>query len=211
MSLAGVPAGEYEIESFGAGGEVRVGRNHSLSIDEWAAGADTTVRRLVLPVGVGLLRVSVDSRGGDPAPTVSMRARRILDSQEGWPIAVAAQAARYGPAVVFLVGGHADIEPGGMWIRGSDQAGFVIVPDSGSPIQLFVRNAPIENRVVLESGSWRDELVLGSREERIVTVPADTHRIGTALRVTSRHGVRPIDVDPHSDDRRVLGCFIETR
>jgi hypothetical protein len=213
ISLNDVPAGEYEIESSaGAGARVRAGHDrYSPPIVEWAPAPTPTRRMLVLPVGVAALRINADGMKDGPAPTLSLRGQRIIGGGQGWPLSVAAQAARYGPAVAFLVRGRADIEAGGMWIRGGDQAGFVIVPDPGSPIQLFVRNAPVENRVVLESGSWRDELVLGPREERVVTVPADPRHIGTPLRVTSHRGVSPMDVDPQSDDRRILGCFIATR
>ena len=164
-----------------------------------------------LPVGVLALRVHVDGPPGGKPATVSLRARQIFGDDEGWPDAVAGQAARYGPAVLFHVFGRADFEPGGVWVHGAEHADFVVVPNTESPIRLFVRNAPVENQIVLESGSWRDELMLGPREERIVSIPADTTRIATALRVTSRRGISPGAVDPQSDDRRVLGCFIETR
>jgi hypothetical protein len=112
---------------------------------------------------------------------------------------------------LFHIDGRVDFEPGGVWIRGVQHADIIIAPDAESPIRLFVRSAPIQNHIILESGSWRDELTLGPSEERIVSMPADMTRIGTALRVTSLRSISPAAVDPQSDDRRELGCFIATR
>jgi hypothetical protein len=213
VALSDVPAGSYEIEANGAlAARVRIGHDRYLPpIDEWDAAGSRRLRKLFLPVAISALRIHVDGPPGGAAATVSLRARQVFGDQEGWPDAVAGQAARYGPAVLFHIDGRADFEPGGVWVRGSQRADFVVVPDTESPIRLFVRNAPIENHIVLESGSWRNELILSPSEERLVSIPTDTTRIATALRVTSVGGVRPAAVVPHSDDRRELGCFIETR
>ena len=213
VALSNVPAGTYEIESSGAlAARVRIGHDrHMAPIDEWEAAGSRRLRKLVLPVAIAALRVHVDGPPGGAAATVSLRARQIFGDREGWPDALVGQAARYGPAVLFHVDGRADFEPDGVWVRGSQYADFVIAPDTESPIRLFIRNAPTENHVVLESGSWREELILGPGEERLVSVPTDTTRIATALRVTSVRGISPAAADPQSDDQRELGCFIETR
>lgn len=81
----------------------------------------------------------------------------------------------------------------------------------GAPVQLFVRNSAIDNAVVLESGRWRQDLALKSREERLIEVPIDTNGPGVVLRVRSATGARPADADPGNQDKRMLGCWIETR
>src|SRR5438093_7241309 len=103
------------------------------------------------------------------------------------------------------------MEPLGFWVGGAASAQFVVAPDEGSPIRLFVRNTAVENRVILESGSWRQELLLHPGEERIVDVLGVRQEVGTLLRVTSSSGARPVDFDPNSTDERALGCWIETR
>jgi hypothetical protein len=213
IALSNVPAGIYEIEASGAvAARVRIGHDrYQPPIDEWDAAGTHRLRRLFLPVGIAALRVHVDGPTGAATAAVSLRGRQIFGDHEASPRAVAGQAARYGPAVLFHVGGRVDFEPGGVWVRGVQHADFVVLPDNETPIRLFVRSAPIENQITLESGSWREELVLGPSEERIVSVPADSTRIGTALRVTSRRSVSPAAVNPQSADRRVLGCFIATR
>ena len=97
-------------------------------------------------------------------------------------------AVRYGPAVVFLLDGHSYTEPAGTWIAGGKSAQFAIAPDPGAPIRLFVRNAPVQNHVTLESGAWRQTLALEPREERTVDVPVDGARPGALLRVTTTAG-----------------------
>jgi hypothetical protein len=213
VELSDVPAGDYEIEATGAlAARVRIGRNRYLPpIDEWDAAGPGRMRRLVLPVRIADLRVHVDGPDGGAAAAVSLRARQIFGDRDAWPDVVAGQAARYGAVVLFHIDGRADFEPGGVWVRGGQQVDFVVVPEPESEIRLFIRNAPVENRVVFESGSWHEELILTPREERNIGIPSDAARIGTALRVTSRGGISPAEVDPQSEDRRVLGCFIEAR
>ena len=162
VALSDVPAGSYEIEATGAlAARVRIGHDRYLPpIDEWDAAGNRRLRKLFLPMAVAALRIHVDGPPGGAPATVSLRARQVFGEHEGWPDAVAGQAARYGPAVLFHIDGRADFEPGGVWVRGLQRAEFVVLPDNESPIRLFVRNAPIENHVVLESGSWRNELTL---------------------------------------------------
>jgi hypothetical protein len=64
---------------------------------------------------------------------------------------------------------------------------------------------------VLETDGWRQEVSLKPREERMFDVPIDPARAGVVLRVRSAAGVRPADIEPGNQDKRVLGCWIETR
>jgi hypothetical protein len=121
------------------------------------------------------------------------------------------RSVRYGPAVVLFLGGHAYVESGGIWVAGGGDAQFAIQPDAGMTVRLFVRNAPIENRVTLESGEWRQELALEPREERFFDIPVESGRPGVLLRVAARTGARPSEVEPGNADRRLLGVWIETR
>jgi hypothetical protein len=118
---------------------------------------------------------------------------------------------RYGGALVFLLDGTAYMEPSGAWVPGKDDAMFLIEPDAGTPIRLFLRNTPVQNRVTLVSGEWRQEMVLAPREERAIDLPAEAGRPRAVLHVTSAAGARPADADPGSTDRRLLGCWIEIR
>jgi hypothetical protein len=74
-----------------------------------------------------------------------------------------------------------------------------------------VRNSPVTNTVVLETNHWRQELRMAPREEKLLNVPADDSRQGFVLKVSSAAGARPSEFEPGNEDRRLLGCWIETR
>ena len=121
------------------------------------------------------------------------------------------QSVRLGPVSVFLMDGSAWVEPSGVWVSAGSEVEFAVAVDSPAPVQLFVRNGPVENTVTLESGSWRESLTLRPGEERLMQLPIDANRRMTPLRVQSSRGFRPSDVDRNSEDRRLLGVWIETR
>jgi hypothetical protein len=65
--------------------------------------------------------------------------------------------------------------------------------------------------VTLESAGWRDHLMLGPDEERMVQIPTDGRSQATPLSIAATDGFRPVDVDPKSADDRFLGVWIEPR
>jgi hypothetical protein len=157
------------------------------------------------------LRVDADPATRAAVRDVSIRAERRLPAHERVSDQRAWRAARYANATVFLLEGRAYVEPGGAWIGGATTAAFAIVGDRGAPLQLFVRNSPVTNTVVLETNHWRQELRMAPREEKLLNVPADDSRQGFVLKVSSAAGARPSEFEPGNEDRRLLGCWIETR
>jgi hypothetical protein len=157
------------------------------------------------------LQVDGDAAARQSIDRIRVRARRVPGSRERLSSAAPLHIARYGRHVVYLMSGDAFIEREGAWVAGGRLAEFLIAPDPGVPIRLFVRNAPVENRVTLESGTWRQELALGPGEERLLDVPVPAGRNGVLLRVTSAAGFRPSDIEEGSRDQRLLGSWIETR
>jgi hypothetical protein len=61
------------------------------------------------------------------------------------------------------------------------------------------------------SAAWQQMLRLAANDERIVQVPTSPASRLTPLTVAVSNGFRPADVDEGSDDRRLLGVWIETR
>ena len=118
---------------------------------------------------------------------------------------------RLGPTSVFLLDGSAWVEPSGVWVSAGSAVDFAVAVDQPAPVQLFVRNGPVDNAVTLESGAWRETLTLRPGEERLMQLPIDANRRTTPLRVQASRGFRPSDVERGSDDRRMLGVWIETR
>ena len=157
------------------------------------------------------LRFDGDERTRRALSDIVVRAERRLPLRDRLSNQIASRAARYGSTTVFLLGGQAYLEPGGSWIAGGADAEFAIAHDRGEPVQLFVRNFAVQNTVALETDAWRQEVTLKPREERMFDVPIDPARAGVVLRVRSAAGVRPADIEPGNQDKRVLGCWIETR
>jgi hypothetical protein len=216
--LLHVPPGTYEVSGTSTAqgdGFVRVVmESESAPLAEWrvASFGPTWSTRFTLPVGVRALRIDVDAAARRTIRDVSVRAVSILPRRQrlaGNP--EAERVGRYGPAVVFLLGGTAWLEPPGAWVAPGAGADVAIMPDAATPIRLLVRNGPIQNVATLRSEVWHTEVVLQPDEERIIDVPMAADTPTTPLHVQAARGVRPADADPTSQDRRLLGLWIETR
>jgi hypothetical protein len=157
------------------------------------------------------LRFDGDDRTRTAITGLVVHAQRRLAAHERVSDRPAWRAARYGHATVFFLDGRAYIEPTGSWIGGGSEAEFAIVRDRGTPVQLFVRNFAADNTVVLDSAGWHQTVALKAREERTFALPLDAASAGVVLRVRSAAGARPSDVEPGNQDKRLLGCWIETR
>ena len=218
MFLTHVPAAVYEIEGIATGapsGRLRVSVDRqSPPLEVWdAASFEPRWRRTIsLPAAVSTLRVDVDPEARASLAQLSVRAVAVPGSHER-PAgnSEALRGARYGPGKLFLIGGQAYFERDGVWVGGPGRTDFVLTPDSGSPVRLFVRNPPTDNRVTLSTGAWRQELVLQPGEERLVDVPSGANTLGLRLTIANSTGARPMDFEPRSRDDRYLGCWIELR
>ena len=210
------PAATYTIEATitGDAGQLTAGI-HPLPAPLWtwdlAGVRGTWSQTLTLANDARALRVDADAATRGAIGDITIRAQRRLAAHERVSDQPAMHAARYAHATVFHLNGEAFVERAGVWIGGGSAAEFAIVQDPGAPLRLLVRNAPVDNVVVLEIGRWRQDLMLKPREERLLELPADTNRPGVVLRVRSAKGARPIDTEPGNQDSRVLGCWIETR
>lgn len=211
-------AGTYEIEATVVGSEARrlvATTDHDFPPGwTWDLNGAAGLWRQTMTLRVPARELLVDA---DPATRraigqVSIRPIAVSSTRE-WPAdAQPTHTTRYGPAVISLLSGRAYMEPGGTWIAGGRRADFAIAPDPPqAPIRLFVRNAPVDNQITLESGAWHERLALEPREERLIHVPFQTGDAGLLLHVSTARGARPAEFEPGSDDRRLLGCWIETR
>ena len=209
------PAAVYTIEAniAGGAGHLTAGVDRQPAVWDWDLSAVHGPWRQTLTLGNDARALRFDA---DPATRAALRdvtihADRRLAAHERVSERAALSAARYGRATVFLLDGTAFLESGGSWIAGGSSAEFAILRDPGASIQLFVRNSAVDNIVVLEAAAWREEFALKAREERSFDVPVAANAPGVVLRVRSAKGVRPADTDPGNHDRRMLGCWIETR
>lgn len=213
-----LPAGIYEVSgrrSAAARGQVRITTDsRSPPLEAWEVSSleQSWARRLVLPMPVVELLLDADPAARRAIRAVSFkpltvfgRSQRLRDDVE------VGRATRYGRVQVHRVSAPTSFEPGGFWVLGGSAAEFAIVADPDTAVQLFIRNAPVENAVTLQAGSWRETLVLKPREERLVAFPLASDRPGTLLRIATSRAARPMDFEPKSDDDRLLGCWIEIR
>ena len=167
---------------------------------------ETTIR---LPVDVpALIAHGSNSPAADSASLV-LQASSVGPLFDDAPRAP--RARRYAGTVVYFLDGDAFAEPDGFWIRGGSTTEVVAQPDGGgAAATVLVRNGPVENSLLLSSGTWRDERTLTAGEERDITIPLDTARGATRLRLHSSSGFRPSAVF-RSTDSRYLGVWIQFR
>jgi hypothetical protein len=216
-ALSHLPPGVYEITGTVVGapaGHLRLRTDRvSGPLADWDVTAfePRWTRQIDLPAGLASLILEADTAARQSVRDVTVRAVSRSDMQADVAGREAKRAARYGPALLFLLGGDAWVEPGGTWVAAGSHADFAIAPDAGSPIHLFVRNSPVPNEIDLTSGSWHESLALQPGEERVLEVPRDVRGPLTPLAVSTRTGFRPAAVDPKSADERLLGAWIETR
>ncbi|HEY3045540.1 MAG TPA: hypothetical protein VGJ39_16030, partial [Vicinamibacterales bacterium] len=216
-TAAHLPAGTYEVTGTAIAApaghlRMRTDRVSGPIVDWDVASFETSwARQLTIPVAVAGLQIEADPAARSALHDVSMRAVSVSAAPEGLEGREARRAARYGPALVFFLGGDAWMEPTGAWIGGVSDADFAVATDPPSSFQIFVRNGSVDNEVTLQTPRWRERLTLKPGEERVVGVPPDDRGRVMRLKVTATNGFRPADVDPKSEDVRFLGVWIETR
>jgi hypothetical protein len=117
---------------------------------------------------------------------------------------------KYGETTVFFLDRSSFPEPEAFWVGGGRDASLVLAPATPSPsAPLLLRNAPVENRVMIQSDAWREELRLQPGEERRLDVPLDARRGSSLIRFTVSSGFRPSDIDATSADHRFLGVWVK--
>ena len=211
-----VPGGLYELRPRGAtaaSGEVAlvIGRN-ATPVATWDLAADfhDGFAELELPVKVGSLVIAGKALTG--GGTLTLRPKRLWEGSARLSGAYARRAQRYGPAVVYFFDDGVFPETPGFWLRGGAESEVAVSPERGNiPLQLIVRNAPVNNRVTIEVDHQARTLELKPGEEMTMAVPIAADRPGALLRLRASTGFRPSEVEPGSTDTRFLGVWIEFR
>jgi hypothetical protein len=218
ITLFRLPAGVYAVEGTGGtGGTSQPPGPLTVTVDgefgpQWTFplgplddSAAPWRREFSLPAPVRALAVKAATGH------IVVRPVSVAGSHQQFSAGFPEHAARYGPAVVFLVDGQAFMEAGGTWVEGGRSADFVVSADAGAPVRLLVRNPPVSNVVTLEGDGWRQYFVLAPGEERTTTLPFPPGSPALKMRVTAAHGARPAEFERGSTDTRFLGCWIETQ
>jgi hypothetical protein len=209
-----VPAGEYRLRPHGAGAAgwlmVGIGRDQ-FSLRSGPLAASPQPIDLSFPVDVRAIVVRGDEQARRSIRALTIEPISVLPASARLSDEFARRAVRYGNATVFFLDERSFPEPEGFWIGGARGASAVVVqPDAPQPaVTLLARNAPVDNTVVIQSGSWREEMRLGPGEERRIQVPIAVQRGAVLVTIASSSGFRPSVVDPNSHDDRFLGVWIK--
>ncbi len=151
--------------------------------------------------GDGDIRRAIDRVVLDPI-AIAGPPQRLTDRLAG-------RAVKYDAASVFFLDDTVYPEPDAFWIAGASEGSFVVQPARpGTSLDVHVRNAPVENRVVLTSGQWSEEIVLSPGEERRMRIPIAPGRRAALVTVSTSAGFRPSAAVADSRDGRFLGLWI---
>jgi hypothetical protein len=161
---------------------------------------------------------------------VSLRSLVVRGDEDAWrtvrglivePIAVeprgrrltaglARRAVRYGSVTTYFLDDRSFPEPQAFWIGGARDGTVVLQPDvPGQTQTLLLRNAPVDNRILLEAGGWARVLQMAPGEEQRVQVPIDTAHGASLLRIEAGGGCGPADRAPANRDQRFLGVWVK--
>ncbi len=214
FQLPPVPAGRYrlKVRAPGGGGWLMVGINERdpFAIVTQELTAPPQPIELNLPVAVRSVVLKGDEEARRAVRGLVVEPLSTVPAEQRLTDAYARRAVRYGDAVAFFVDEGLFAEPEAFWVGGSRRGTIVVQPDaSRAAMTLLLRNAPTANRLVIETGTWRDELSLEPGEERHVQVPLDTARGATMITFAAETGFRPSAVNPNSRDDRFLGVWVK--
>jgi hypothetical protein len=213
-AVAGIPAGQYRLRlrAQGAGDAwvmVGIGRDQ-FSLHTAPIGSPPQPILLDFPVDVRAIVVRGDDQARRAVRSLVIEPVSLVPPARRLSREYARRAVRYGDATVYFLDERSFPEPEAFWVGGARRASAVLQPDANGPVaHLLVRNAPVENRVLVQSGSWREEVTLGPGEERRVDVPLDTERGATLVTIGTSAGFQPSAVDPKSRDDRHLGVWVK--
>ncbi len=210
--LPRIPAGRYRlrVEGGGPGGWLMLG----IGQDQFALRSEALTWpappiEIEFPVDVRALIVRGDEDARRAVRRVVVEPLSIAPASARLTDLVARRAVRYEGVSVFFLDDRSFAEPDGFWVGGSRQSTFVLQADRPQPsIDLHLRNAPVDNRLTLESGQWREELTLAAGEERHLQVPLGPGQRAVLVTATSTSGFRPSASTPDSRDDRFLGVWI---
>jgi hypothetical protein len=210
--LPPIPAGRYRVrvEGRGPGGWLMLG----IGQDQFALRSEALAWpappiEIEFPVDVRALIVRGDEDARRAVRRVVVEPLSIVPARARLTDLVARRAVRYEGASVFFLDDRSFAEPDGFWVGGSRQSTFVVQADRPQPsVDLHLRNAPVDNRLTLASGQWREEVTLAPGEERHLQVPLGAGQRAVLVTATTTAGFRPSESSPESRDDRFLRVWV---
>jgi hypothetical protein len=211
--LAAVPAGRYRLRPRGAGAAgwlmIGIGRDQ-FSVRSGPLAAPPEWIDLDFPVDVRAIVVRGDEQARRTIRALTIEPLSIVPAAARLTDDYALHAARYGNTTVFFLDERSFPEPEGFWVGGARTASVAVRPDAArSTVTVLLRNAPVDNRIVIRSGSWLEEVRLEPGEERQVRLPIETQRGAALFTIAPAAGFLPAAGDPKSRDVRFLGVWVK--
>ena len=205
-----VPAGEYHLRARlrNAGGRltIAIGREPR----PIASGVADSTMTLRLPVDVPAVLIRGDDEARRNVLGLVVEPVSLVPPVDRLTDDFATAAVQYGETTLFFLDRSSFPEPDAFWVGGGRDSSLVLAPSTpGSTVVLLMRNAPVENRVAIQSGGWREELQMQPGEERRIDVPIDVRRGSSLIRFSVSSGFRPSEIDATSADHRFLGVWIK--
>lgn len=219
-----LPAGRYEVEltplpaaapdaPLSGTLVLRAGRSGG-SLTAWNVAAGPGERwHASFDLPVDMNAVGFGATGGVEARVGELRVRPIrvipfLDRIEAHGVLA---AAKFGQLVFLFHDDSSYPETGGVWIRGSSRAILSVVSSTGrltTKVRLRL-HSPVANAVRFETPglNWTTDLEAGVAAEIDIQPAADDGTLRMSISPAS--GFRPSEIEPGSQDRRFLGCWVE--
>lgn len=223
--LPGIPAGAYAIQVEtrpGPSGTVWLGiapdevRLSEFALSSVGVGQVASIPAS-FPVNVRALVVRGDDAARAAVTRITVRPRTVVEAARRVSDATARRAMRYPAGTVYFFDDDAFAEPDAFWVRGASDTDVALetagrpAAAGGREAALFLRNAPVGNRVIVEIDRWRETLSMQPGEERLLTVPLAAGKPATGVRLTTSAGFRPAEVNRASRDQRYLGVWVQVR
>jgi hypothetical protein len=214
FALPPLPAGEYRLTLHATSprGWVMIGiardPRDPFALRTLQLPAEPIDLRFPLPVRALVVRGDEDAWRVVRGLTIEPLA--IASERERLSADMARRGVRYGASTVYLLDDRIFPEPDGLWVGGGRDTALVVQPDAGSgALALRLRNAPVQNRVTVTAGAWRQVYQMAPAEELEIKVPLDPARDGGLLHIESSAGFTPAQQDPSSRDQRYLGVYVK--
>ena len=213
FTIPAMPAGAYRLTAVSdrGGGRVMIG----IGADQFSLRTDPLTsppqpQELAFPVDVRGIIVRGDEEARQALSGLLIEPLALVQPSARLTNEYARRAVRYGGATVYFLDDRSFPEPEAFWIGGSRASDVVIQPDTpSSAVSLTLRNAPVQNRIVLQSAGWSQELRMAPGEERQMEVPVAADAGAALIRVSAVTGFRPSEVDANSRDHRFLGVWMK--
>ncbi|HEX7140336.1 MAG TPA: hypothetical protein VF219_20970, partial [Vicinamibacterales bacterium] len=103
---------------------------------------------------------------------------------------------------------HTYPENGVFWTRDTQKGRVMVVTRGATTLSLVLHVGPTGGRVAIEVGGSPSEVEMQPNETRELAFPLAPGTRRVAVSVKAAGSFRPADVDPRSDDRRLLGCQV---